>query len=412
MDEFDVVEPAVYFYWTSPSPGEVRLRLEPDARTRLPRGLTITSASELRRHPPVVERRRRIERVLATPDQLRPVFQPILSLESGDVVGHEAFSRFAGEPVRPPDRWFAEATRVGLGPELQALAIERILALTTLVGLPDQTFLSLNVSPRYLAAPAVAAALASADPAALVVEITEDEAVDDYVALRRAMAPYLERGVRFAVDDAGAGFASMRHVTELEPAFVKLDAYLIRGMRNRKTLQAFLRAIHGFTTEVGAALIAEGVEAASDLAVLAETGFPLLAQGYAIARPGVPWPRVSATARRAWLAASRTRPSRPATASRWPTAGRRSQASDSIRIENGVNIGTVLASSLRRAGIDSLDTLRTLGAPDAWRQLRAIEPESASHRTLFALEGAIRGIRWGTLTRIERRRIVDAIAPE
>ncbi len=155
--------------------------------------------------------------------------------------------------------------------------------------------------------PAVAAAVASADPSALVIEITEEETVDNYVTLRRAMAPYLDRGIRFAVDDAGAGFASMRHVTELGPAYVKLDAYLVRGMRSRQTLQAFLRALNGFTIEIGAVLIAEGVEKASDLAVLTQTGFPLLAQGYAIARPGLPWPRVSANASRAWLGA---RPSR------------------------------------------------------------------------------------------------------
>jgi len=259
--------------------------------------------------PREVSIRRRIADLLATPDLHRPAFQPILSLTSGTVVGYEGFSRFASEPVRPPDRWFAEATRVGLGPELQALAIERILAAALVAGLPDQTFLSLNVSPRYLAHPAVAAAVARADPSILVVEITEEETVGDYVALRRAMAPYLERGIRFAVDDAGAGFASMRHVTELGPAYIKLDAYLVRGMRSRQTLQAFLRALNGFTIEIGAVLIAEGVEKVSDLAVLTQTGFPLLAQGYVIARPGSPWPRVSANASRAWLAARPNRPS-------------------------------------------------------------------------------------------------------
>lgn len=106
------------------------------------------------------------------------------------------------------------------------------------------------------------------------------------------MTPYLRSGVRFAVDDAGAGFASMRHVIELQPAFVKLDAYLIRGMRSRQTLRAFLRAINGFTVEIGATLVAEGVETASDLAVLKETGFPLLVQGFGIARPSAPWPAV------------------------------------------------------------------------------------------------------------------------
>lgn len=279
--------------------------------------LAIARRSETGVRPREVSARRRIAGLLEAPDSHRPAFQPILSLVSGTIVGYEGFSRFATEPVRPPDRWFAEATRVGLGPELQALAIERILAAATVAELPDQTFLSVNVSPRYLAHPAVVAAVAAADQSDLVIEITEEETVNDYVGLRRAMAPYVDRGVRFAIDDAGAGFASMRHVTELGPAFVKLDAYLVRGMRSRQTLQAFLRALNGFTIEIGAALIAEGVETASDLTVLAETGFPLLAQGYAIARPGAPWPRVSANASRALLAAGLDRPTtQPAALSR------------------------------------------------------------------------------------------------
>ncbi len=363
--------------------------------------------------PRALDGRRRIERVLATPELLQRAFQPILSLGSGTVMGHEAFSRFVSEPVRPPDRWFAEAKRVGLGAELQALAIERILAVATQAGLPDGTFLSLNVSPSYLAHPAVAAALARADSATLVVEITEEEAVNDYVALRQAVAPYLARGVRFAVDDAGAGFASMRHVTELGPAFVKLDAYLVRGMRSRQTLQAFLRAIHAFTADIGAALIAEGVEAPGDLAILTRTGLPLLAQGYAIARPGAPWPRVSAAANRAWLVARRERPTDPSAAvPPRRVSGRRRPRTAGTPIEHGVNIGLLLGTALRGAGIDSLETLGALGAVAAWRQLREAQPEVATPRTLLALAGAVRGIRWGTLPRFEQRELIDAIASE
>jgi EAL domain-containing protein (putative c-di-GMP-specific phosphodiesterase class I) len=252
---------------------------------------------------------RQLATLLESPGLLRPVFQPLLSLVEGRVVGYEAFSRFASSPRRPPDEWFAVATRLGMGAELQAHAIARILEATAEAGLPDGTFLTLNVSPRYLAHPGVAAAIATIDPNRLVVELTEEEAVPDYRALRRAMAPYARRGIRFAVDDAGAGFASMRHVIELQPAFVKLDAYLIRGMRSRQTVRAFLRAINGFTTEIGATLVAEGVEDTSDLSILTETGFPILAQGFGIARPGAPWPASSAAATRAWQDATRRRPS-------------------------------------------------------------------------------------------------------
>ncbi len=265
--------------------------------------------------PRDVAARQRIVDILASPRRHRSVFQPILSLTDGKVVGYEGLSRFPAQPVRSPDRWFREATRVGLGPEFQAAAIGRITDAATSGGLPEGAFLSVNVSPRYLAHPAVVAAVTAANPSSLVIEITEEETVEDYAALRRAMAPYLDMGIRFAVDDAGAGFASMRHVIELGPAYVKLDAYLVRGMRSRQALQAFLRAINSFTLEIGAILIAEGVEHVTDLAILTETGFSLLAQGYAIARPGPPWARVSGAANRAWLAASGRSPvARPAVA--------------------------------------------------------------------------------------------------
>jgi EAL domain-containing protein (putative c-di-GMP-specific phosphodiesterase class I) len=249
---------------------------------------------------------RQLLAVLGSPEILRPVFQPILSLASGEIVGYEGFSRFALAPRKGPDAWFADAASVGLGAELQAHAIRRILGAAIDTGLPGGTFLSVNVSPRYLTDPGVAAAIAAMDPSRLVLELTEEEAVRDYRALRRAMTPHLKRGARFAVDDAGAGFASMRHVIELRPAFVKLDAWLIRGMRSRQTVRAFMRAINSFTAEIGATLVAEGVEEPVDLAVLTETGFPILAQGYGIARPGDPWPAPNGSVIETWRQARRS----------------------------------------------------------------------------------------------------------
>ena len=250
---------------------------------------------------------RDLSEVLASPGRLRPVFQPILSLATGTIVGYEGFSRFVMSPRRPPDTWFTEASRVGMGARLQAHAITQILGSAARAGLPAGTFLALNVSPRYLDHPAVGAAFSMAEPTSLVIELTEEEAVLDYQALRRAMVPYLKRGVRFAVDDAGAGFASMRHVIELQPALVKLDAWLISGIRNRRTLRAFLRSINDFTTEIGAVLVAEGVESTSDLAVLAETGFQILAQGFAIGKPGPPWGSGTAASINAWREGSENR---------------------------------------------------------------------------------------------------------
>jgi PAS domain S-box-containing protein len=257
--------------------------------------------------------RERIGKVLDRPTLLHPVFQPILDLASGRVAGYEALARFAVEPLQPPDAWFAAATRVGLGAELQALAVRRALEEAQGAGgLPKGVFLSLNVSPRYLGEPATSLAFRTElGLDQIVIEVTEEEAVADYAALRAAIAPYVARGARFAVDDAGAGYASMRHVTELRPAFVKLDAELIRGLGDDQARQALTVALYGFTREIHATLIAEGVEYPSDLAILTRTGLPMLAQGYCVARPGPAWPPLEADAGAVWYRASQSGASGP-----------------------------------------------------------------------------------------------------
>ena len=242
--------------------------------------------------------RERIVRVLATPALLVPHFQPILSLADRRVVGYEALARFQSDPPQPPNVWFAQAEAIGLGAELQALAVERARSAARAAGLPGAAFLSLNVSPRHLASVPVRRALGGGNLGRLVIEVTEEEAVADYAALRDAMAPYVARGARTAVDDAGAGYASLRHVTELRPDFVKLDAELIRGLRDDTARQALIQALVGFTAAIGATAIAEGVEAPADLDLLAGTHQPLLAQGYAIAPPGPAWPTVRTSALR------------------------------------------------------------------------------------------------------------------
>jgi DNA transformation protein len=95
-----------------------------------------------------------------------------------------------------------------------------------------------------------------------------------------------------------------------------------------------------------------------------------------------------------------------------PAAGGPSQRSVGSPVHNGVNIGVVLAASLRDAHIETLETLRGLGAVAAWRKLRAVEPELATNRTLLALEGAIRGVRWDTLPSVDRQELITAIAAE
>ena len=230
---------------------------------------------------------------------LTSLFQPIVSLETARIVGFEALARLTTDLEHAPVLMFRRGHTLGVGAELEALAIRRALDVAASANLAPDVFLSVNVSPLVIDHPALWAVLRSRDLHNLVLELTEYDAVDDYRALRRAMRRYLALGARFAIDDAGAGFASMRHITELWPTFFKLDALLTRRLGRDERRQALVRALAMLATDVGATLIVEGVERTNDLVHLAKTGLPLLVQGYAISRPGAPWPQISPLAGRA-----------------------------------------------------------------------------------------------------------------
>ncbi len=120
-------------------------------------------------------------------------------------------------------------------------------------------------------------------PHRLVLEITEHAIVRDYAAFRRGIAR-LGRPVRLAVDDAGAGFASLRHILELDPAFVKLDISLIRGIDRDPAKQALVAGMRHFARTTKRRLIAEGVETEAEAQTLAELDVRLV-QGYRFGRP-------------------------------------------------------------------------------------------------------------------------------
>ena len=117
-----------------------------------------------------------------------------------------------------------------------------------------------------------------------MVELTEHEPVADYAGLAAAVQPYRGRGLRLAVDDAGAGYASLRHVLAVRPDFVKVDMALTRGADSDVARRTLLTALASFTTALGGRLVAEGVETAAELAALRDCGVHLV-QGYLLGRP-------------------------------------------------------------------------------------------------------------------------------
>jgi EAL domain-containing protein (putative c-di-GMP-specific phosphodiesterase class I)/DNA-binding NarL/FixJ family response regulator len=214
-------------------------------------------------------------------DVVHAVFQPICTL-AGSTVGAEALARFRGPPARGPARWFAEADEVGLLHELELAAVRA--ALDSLPALPDHVFLSVNVSPATLSTPEFRGLIAGSDGARVVVEITEHARITDYDGLRSALDAVRELGVRVAIDDAGAGFASLRHILRLEPEFIKLDRTLIDGIESDRSLQALAAGLISFAERIDATIVAEGIERPAEVEKLAELGVRY-GQGYFFARP-------------------------------------------------------------------------------------------------------------------------------
>lgn len=228
------------------------------------------------------QRRARVEEVLETPDSIRSVVQPIVELATGRVVGHEALSRFAGEPVRGPDHWIAEATAVGLGVEIEALCLRH--ALDRRADMPRGTYLSVNASADLIGSPVLDEIVGDGDLGWLVIELTEHEQVDDYTALNARLEGFRRRGARVAIDDAGAGHSSMRHIIELRPDLVKLDRSLISDVHLSEAQQAMIGSLVGFTARTSSKLVAEGAETEDELMALRALGVSL-GQGYGIGRP-------------------------------------------------------------------------------------------------------------------------------
>jgi diguanylate cyclase (GGDEF)-like protein len=281
-----------------------------------------------------------VETVLSLSDGVVPVFQPLVSLTTGQVAGYEALARFPHPPARRPDEWFAVAQRVGLGPELEARAVR---AATQAADRPAGTFLSFNLSASALMSDAAIEALPY-DLTHIVIEITENERVADGDRLAERLKPLRARGARIAVDDAGAGYSGLQQVMKIQPDIIKLDRSLVANVDSDPAKAALIDSFVRFARRTGASVCAEGIETPEELKVLADLDVTY-GQGFGLARPGPPWAQVGA-----WVAG--TLRSREARAAAEPSSN-----------PSGENADLRLASlTSQLANVRSPEELRTLGA--------------------------------------------------
>jgi len=210
------------------------------------------------------------------------VFQPIVRLKDSTTAAVEALSRFKSEPYRSPDQWFADAHDVGMGPQLELIAARSALA--ECAALPGPLSVSINISPGTFITENVLEALGRFDPKRIIIEITEHVPIQNYTTIVDTLAPLRERGIRIAIDDAGAGYSSLRHVLALRPDIIKFDTSLTRNVHTDPTRSAMIEALSNFAIRTGTVVVAEGVESEEEVAVLRALGIEK-AQGYYFGKP-------------------------------------------------------------------------------------------------------------------------------
>lgn len=228
--------------------------------------------------------------------QLQAVFQPIVASASLEIVGYEGLIRGpAGSALESPAALFGAACAEGRGHELELACLRTVWSRFASLRLPGRLFA--NTSAAMLLAPRHERRRLAGELAGLrirggsvAIEITEEQAVSDYARLCRVARQLGRHGFVLAIDDLGAGFASLRLWLELRPAYVKIDMVFVRDVDRDPVKRAFLRAIRDIARACGTRVIAEGIETAAELDTVRALGIDL-AQGYHLARPSGTPPR-------------------------------------------------------------------------------------------------------------------------
>jgi diguanylate cyclase (GGDEF)-like protein len=221
---------------------------------------------------------------------LRPVYQPIIDLRNGEVLAFEGLTRLPeGTPFRDPGVLFEAAEAAGRTYELDLACVTAILDGARTID--RRTGISLNLSPRTLETPEFAPerfvarlSMAGWEPARVIIELTERDAVQDIERLRGVLTRLQATGLRVAADDVGAGNAGLRLLSQVHFDIVKLDLTLVQEGARRETSLEVVRSLADLAARWGATVIAEGVETPAQLRLI--RSLPIAAaQGYLLGRP-------------------------------------------------------------------------------------------------------------------------------
>jgi EAL domain-containing protein (putative c-di-GMP-specific phosphodiesterase class I)/GGDEF domain-containing protein len=212
-------------------------------------------------------------------------YHPIVVAGTREVFGYEALARGKMRALRSPEVMFEVAAEADLIWELSRLCRARAVeGMQSRLGPGELLFL--NVDPHDFADPVFNEEFESeiADPRRVVIEITERTAIKDYPKFRERLKALRARGYRFAVDDAGSGYAGLGSIANLEPDFIKLDMSLINCIDTNFIKQNLVETMVRFANDQKAMVIAEGVERAEEFETVKQLGVHLV-QGFYLHRP-------------------------------------------------------------------------------------------------------------------------------
>jgi EAL domain-containing protein (putative c-di-GMP-specific phosphodiesterase class I)/GGDEF domain-containing protein len=211
-------------------------------------------------------------------------YHPIVNSADGGVFGYEALARGSMRSLRRPEVMFEVAAQAGLIWELSRLCRDRAIEGISQLLKPGEV-LFVNVDPHDFADPEFGdTALGAPDAHRVVIEITERTAIKNYPEFRERLRTFRDRGFRFAVDDAGSGYAGLGSIANLEPDFIKLDISLINGIDTNFIKQDLVATLVRFANDQGAMVIAEGVEHQQEYEVVKSLGVHLV-QGFYLHHP-------------------------------------------------------------------------------------------------------------------------------
>lgn len=233
---------------------------------------------------------------------IRSVFQPVVSLTDGSVIGYEALSRGPqGSRLERPDALFSAAAEGDLVWELEYLC--RTKALENAKDIIAAKMLFINVDPKIINDHRFQKGLTRellhnycAETGNVIIEITEKTAISDYKSFCRILDNYKSQGYRIAIDDTGAGYSGLKTLAETRPHFIKVDMDLVRDIDKDGLKQAMMKALYDISLLTGSQIIAEGIETRDELDILVSIGIPY-GQGFYLQKPKPAFAEISPSVR-------------------------------------------------------------------------------------------------------------------